>query len=86
MKAEISRTGCRIGLAALAAGDLSRDMPCAAGLSASERLDAKAYDTARVGTTVDAAASRIRTRLPNGGLGNATEFADAINAGHTLGG
>jgi hypothetical protein len=85
MKAEISRTGCRIGLAALAAGDLSRDMPCATGLSASERLDAKAYDTARVGTTVDLAASWNRAQLPNGDLGKGTELADAIDAGHRLG-
>ena len=69
----------------LAAGDLSRGMAYAAGLSGSERLDNRAYDTARVGSTVDAAASWIRLQLPNGDLGNATELAEAINAGHKLG-
>jgi hypothetical protein len=86
VKSEISRMGCRIGLAPLAARDPSREMSYAAGLSGGEWLDTNAYDTARVGATHDAAASRISAQLPNGDLGNATELADAINAGHRLGG
>ena len=60
-------------------------MSYAAGLSGGERLDSTAYDVTRVGSTVDAAAAWIRAQLPNGDLGNATDLADAINAGHRLG-
>ena len=69
----------------LAAGDLSRAMSYSAGLAGSEELSPKAYDTARVGTTVDAAAAWVRAQLPNGDLGGATELADAVNSGHKLG-
>jgi serine protease AprX len=68
----------------LAGGDLSGSMSYQAGLSGTEGLQPKVYDTATVGSTVDEATDWVRAQLPDGDLGGANEVADAINHGHGL--
>jgi serine protease AprX len=68
----------------LAAGDLSSSMSQNEGLSGDEILDPTVYNTAVVGTTVQAASDWVRDQLPSGNLGGANEVADAINNGQGL--
>jgi len=67
-----------------AAGDLSKSMSVSVGLSGAERLDPKVYDVARIGTTVDAAATWVRAQLPSGDLSGANATAAALNEGTGL--
>ncbi|HVE93647.1 MAG TPA: S8 family serine peptidase [Acidimicrobiales bacterium] len=68
----------------LSAGDLSRTMSVALGLSGSERLSPSVYDVSRLGTTVDSATRWIRSQFPSGDLGGANEVATSINGGTGL--
>ena len=69
----------------LAAGQLSSTMGVQLGLSGAEVLDPSAYDTARVGSTVSAAATWIRGQLSGGDAAAAEQTAVLINTRSGLG-
>lgn len=63
----------------LAGGELSGAMGVAVGFSGDERLDPSIYNTAVVGSTVDAAAAWIRAQLPDGDTDGALAVGTAVN-------
>jgi serine protease AprX len=69
----------------LAAGQLSATMSNPLGLSGKETLSSSVYDTAKVGTTVTAAAGWIRAQFSSGDLAKAEQTAININNRSGLG-
>lgn len=68
----------------LAGGQLSSTYSRQVGLSGAERLNGATYDTARIGTTVSAAASWVRAQLPSGDIAGAEAVAGSIARGSGL--